>query len=323
MRWDSRQTGTGIAGTAVAPSRPSPSSENGSELAFDLNIGEVLEHWTVAFAIRELIANALDEQQISGSAEPHIFRGDGDAWVVEDYGRGLRYEHLTQNEDAEKRRHPAVIGQFGMGLKDALAVFDRRGVGVRLASRHADITIGRRPKDDFPDVITLHALIAPPSNPSRAGTRVELTGVTDDDIAEAKSLFLRFSGDTLLETTDYGQVLQTAKAGVGRIYVKGLLVAAEDNFLFSYNITELSAALRKALNRERSNVGRSAYSPRVKDILTRCTSAPVAGALAADLSNFGAGTMRDELAWKDVADPRVQGAADTREGRVRHDRPAS
>ena len=39
----------------------------------------------------------------------------------------------------------------------------------------------------------------------------------------------------------------------------------------------------------------------MKDILTRCTSASVAGALAADLGDFGAGTMRDELAWKDVA----------------------
>jgi hypothetical protein len=224
-------------------------TDSDTELAFDLNIGEVLEHWTVAFALRELIANALDEQQLSGTAEPRIFRESDGRWVIEDYGRGLRYEHLTQNEDAEKREHPAVIGQFGMGLKDALAVFDRRGARVRLASRHADITTGRRAKDDFPDVITLHALVAPPSDPGRVGTRVELTGVSDDDITEARSLFLRFSGDTLLETTGYGEVLATASAGTGRIYVKGLLVATEENFLFSYNITELSAPLRKALNR--------------------------------------------------------------------------
>jgi hypothetical protein len=33
--------------------------------AFDLNVEKVLEHWSVAFAIRELIANALDEQALS------------------------------------------------------------------------------------------------------------------------------------------------------------------------------------------------------------------------------------------------------------------
>ena len=54
--------------------------------------------------------------------------------------------------------------------------------------------------------------------------------------------------------------------------MKGLFVAEEPNFLFSYNITRLSAPLRRALNRERSNVGRSAYSDRVKAILAIETS---------------------------------------------------
>jgi len=47
----------------------------------------------------------------------------------------------------------------------------------------------------------------------------------------------------------------------GRVYVRGLLVAEEPNFLFSYNITDLTTPLRRALNRERSNVGRTAYTP--------------------------------------------------------------
>ena len=38
--------------------------------AFDLNIDKVLEHWPVPFGLRELIANALDEQVLTGTAEP-------------------------------------------------------------------------------------------------------------------------------------------------------------------------------------------------------------------------------------------------------------
>jgi hypothetical protein len=72
-----------------------------------------------------------------------IFKDSDGCWHVADAGRGVQYEHLTQNENVEKRRHPHVIGQFGMGLKDALAVFDRRGVGVVIRSAHADITTGR------------------------------------------------------------------------------------------------------------------------------------------------------------------------------------
>jgi hypothetical protein len=273
-----------------------------AEQAFDLNIEKVLEHWTVSFAIRELIANALDEQALTGTADPEIYKDGTGYWHVRDVGRGIRYEHLTQNENAEKRRHPQVIGQFGMGLKDALAVFDRRGVGVAIRSPHAVITTGRRPKDGFPDVVTLHALVSPPSDPRQPGTDITLSGVKDADVEAAKRFFLRYSGETLLESTEYGDVL--ARAGSrqpARIYVKGLFVAEEPNFLFSYNITKLSAPLRRALNRERSNVGRGAYSDRVKAILTASRSTAVAGPLAEDLNGYAVGRLHDELAWRDVA----------------------
>lgn len=276
-------------------------SLNVSEHAFDLNVEKVLEHWSVPFAIRELIANALDEQMITGTAEPSIYKDREGRWHVADSGRGVRYEHLTQNENAEKRRHSQVIGQFGMGLKDALAVFDRRGVGVVIQSPHATITTGRRPKEGFPDVVTLHALVASPKEPGRVGTDVELAGVTDDDMETAKSFFLRYSDERLLEATDHGDVFARAAKQPSRIYVKGLLVAEEPNFLFSYNITKLSAALRRALNRERSNVGRTAYSDRVKAILKSCASSAVAGPLTDDLNAITHGGAHDEIAWRDVA----------------------
>lgn len=270
--------------------------------AFDLNIGKVLEHWTVPFAIREVIANALDEATLSGTADPVIAAAGDNRWRIRDFGRGLRHTHLTQNENAEKRRHPEVIGQFGMGLKDALATFDRRGVTIAIRSPHADISTGRRPKAGFPDVTTLHALVAPPADPTFVGTDVVLDGVSDDQVEAAKRLFLRFSGETVLETTGYGQVLARVRGQkTGRVYVKGLLVAEEENFLFSYNITDINAPLRRALNRERSNVGRGAYTDRVKKILIECRTPDVARPLADDLAAFTLGRQHDELSWRDVA----------------------
>jgi hypothetical protein len=88
--------------------------------------------------------------------------------------------------------------------------------------------------------------------------------------------------------------------GRARIYVNGLRVAEEDNFLFSYNITSPTAALRRALNRERSNVGRSAYTDRVKSILLACDQDDVIDALVADLQNYERGTQHDETQWLDV-----------------------
>ena len=268
---------------------------------FDLNIEKVLEHWTMAHAVREVIANALDEQALTSTAEPEIVKDDAGAWHVRDFGRGLRYEHLTQNENKEKLKHPErIIGKFGVGLKDALATVDRRGVGVLIHSAHGDITIGKTAKHGFSEVVTLHALIHPTSNPHLVGTDYVLSGLCDEDMAQAKGFFLHYSGDEVLAKNKYGMVLRK-KGDHARIYVNGLCVAEEENFLFSYNITSLTATLRKALNRERTNVGRSAYTDRVKAILLDCTDSKVAEALASDLCNFETGKVRDELQWLDVA----------------------
>jgi hypothetical protein len=270
---------------------------------FDLNIEEVLEHWPVAFAVREIIANALDEQAITGTVEPAIEKTGEHTWQIKDSGRGLRYQHLTQKEDAQKRGHDNVIGQFGMGLKDALAVFHRRGVDVQILSPHGDITTVIRTKEGFFDIQTLHAAVEPPSDPQRPGTTVILDGCHDLDVENAKQFFLHYSDDRILEETSYGQVLEHAsKWGPAHIYVKGVLVAREENFLFSYNITSLTKPLQQALNRERSNVGRSAYTDRVKIILKQCVSAEVARPLANDLINYASGEIHDELLWKEVTE---------------------
>ncbi|HEX5014307.1 MAG TPA: ATP-binding protein, partial [Candidatus Limnocylindrales bacterium] len=203
---------------------------------FDLNIERVLENWTLAHAIRELIANALDEAALTGTQEPEISKDAEGAWHVRDFGRGLRYEHLTQNENREKLASPEkVVGKFGVGLKDALATFDRRGVGVRIRSRYGDITTQKQAKHGFGDVTTLHAVIDDPSDPEMVGTDVELIGVSDDDVDAAKSLFRHYAGDEVLEETEYGVVLARPKFAA-RIYVNGLRVAEERNYLFSYDI---------------------------------------------------------------------------------------
>jgi len=80
-----------------------------------------------------------------------------------------------------------------------------------------------------------------------------------------------------------------------------MLVAEEENFAFSFNITSLTATMRKALNRERTNVGRSAYTERVKQILLASKAPAVADTLVEDLMGIETGKNRDEVKWTDVA----------------------
>ena len=77
---------------------------------FDLNIEEILESWEVYHGLREIIANALDEQLLSNTEEVQIRNIGKGSWIIRDFGRGLRYEHLTQKENPEKMENPACIG---------------------------------------------------------------------------------------------------------------------------------------------------------------------------------------------------------------------
>jgi len=167
------------------------------------------------------------------------------------------------------------------------------------------MTIGKSEKHGFNDIITLHVHIHPSSDPSFIGTEFIFNGVTDKDIQKAKDLFLIFSGEMVFEETRYGEVLEK-KNKIARIYINGVKVAEKENFLFSYNITSLTKKIRQALNRERTNVGRSAYSDRVKSILLSCKCKEVAEFLINDLENYCTGEMHDELKWIDVQEHAVK-----------------
>lgn len=268
--------------------------------SFDLNIEEILDNWEIHHAIREIIANALDERLLSDTDNIKIEKIGDDVWSIQDFGRGLQYEHLTQNENLEKLNHPNSIGKFGVGLKDALATFYRHKIDVTIKSKYCDLTFGMSPKVNFDNVVTLHAFVNQPSFPNIKGTSFILKNCNDVEINKSKSFFLLFSDETLLETTKYGDVL--SKSGTtSNIYVNGVKISTEENFLFSYNITSVNKKIKDALNRERTNVGRSAYAERIKLILLECNEITVAEKLVNDLQEYGSGNIHDELQWTDVS----------------------
>ena len=266
---------------------------------FDLNIEKILENWEVYHAIREIIANALDEQKLTGTKDISIRKDDG-VWHITDFGRGLNYHHLTQNENDEKLSAEGLIGKFGVGVKDSLAVFYRNGIHVTIRSSYGVITLKQMKKAGFDDVTTLHAEISDPDDSNMVGTDVSLDGCKDADIEKAKNLFLCFSHEKTLDDTGFGSVLETPEKSNAGIFIHGVKVAEESNFLFSYNITDLPNKLRKALNRERDNVGRAAYTDAVKNIIKCVENEEVLEAYMKDLGEVVKGGGHDEMNWIDV-----------------------
>ena len=294
------QNDTTLKKLASSSSKHSTPTENARK--FDLNIEEVLEGWEIHHAIREIIANALDEKILTNTAEIEVIQNSKNECSIRDWGRGLMPEHLTQNENAEKMSSKShVIGRFGVGLKDALAVLNRRGVQTNIRSRYCSITTESAEKHGFEEITTLHAIIESPNDPNMIGTEIILSGVPHKEVDKAKSLFRRFSDETKLESTKYGDILDHTNSESGRIYINGILVATEDTFLFSYDITSLTTNMKRMLNRERTNVGRAAYTDRVKSILMQATELVVIRRLADDMAMYETGNSHDEVKWNDVA----------------------
>lgn len=268
------------------------------EKYFDLNIEKVLDSWEPKHAVREIIANALDEQKLTGTKDIDIFK-EGKKWHIRDYGRGLEYKHFTQNENKEKLEATNLIGKFGVGLKDALGVFNRKGIKIEINSKYAHISLAMKSKTGF-NIETLHARFEEPIDKNFVGTDFIIENIDDDSINAAKSMFLVFNSEELLEETKYGAVYKH-NSDNSSIYINGVQVATEENFMFSYNITNINAQIKKALNRERTNVGRTAYSDTIKNILTQCVSDTVLLSLVQDLENVMRGTNKDETGWVDVS----------------------
>jgi hypothetical protein len=266
---------------------------------FDLNIGKVLEHWNVEHALREIIANALDECTLSGTAPISIDKDERGYWHVRDYGRGIRIEHFALNENAEKIGADGVIGKFGVGLKDALATLYRHQVKVSIRSQHGVFTLTTTAKHDFNGIITLH-ISHEPGDPATHGTDVTLAGVTDAAVGKAKAMFLCFREHRVLDATPLGEII-AATAGEAQVFINGVWANAEPTFLFSYNVTSLTDSMRKALNRERVNVGRSVYADRLRQILKASNAADVLQPLASAYARRDEGGLQEELSWIDVA----------------------
>ncbi len=116
----------------------------------------------------------------------------------------------------------------------------------------------------------------------------------------AKSLFLKFAGEEVLEKTTYGEILNR-QGTTGKVYILGVFASEEPNFLFSYNITNLTESMRKKLNRERLNVGRTTYADRVRQILKISVTENVHGLLVEQVEKRATGEQCDELSWIEIS----------------------
>lgn len=234
----------------------------------DLNIQKILQDWKISDALRELIANAYDEAKLSKTKQPSISYNDLTKEVtIKDFGRGIRPEHFTQNENREKNESSIVVGKFGIGLKDAISVLYRYQKPLVFKTSHNTFWPAEDFKTGTTDKIkTLH--MEYDNNTIPEGTEIIIGDIKKSDYDEAIANFLENLHLEKIASSKKGEIYK--KDGIASIFYNGMKISTDENFMFSYNILEANTKLRKSLNRERKMISRDAYRDIVISILKSC-----------------------------------------------------
>ena len=232
---------------------------------FDLNIKKILKEWKVADALREIIANAIDESVITQTKSPEIYK-ENNQWIIEDYGRGITISDFLQDENQEKLNNKNVIGKFGVGLKDSIAVLFRNEVNFSIKTKEFTAYPQEHKKQGF-DEETIHMSIDN-AKQKMVGTKFIFENVDDIDIENAKNNFLIFKNLQVLFENDFGQIIKSNYDEGSKIYFNGMQISEDKNYSFSYNITKTNKKLSSKMNRERKSLGRDAYSELISKIIT-------------------------------------------------------
>jgi hypothetical protein len=264
----------------------------------DLNIGEnYLSDWEVYYAIREIIANALDEQQ---NGEIQIIYQNEDEYIIRDFGSGLEIENFIM-KGSNKATKNNVIGKFGVGLKDALGVLTDNGIIVEIKTPKYRFVLHMKEKSKMTNVKTLHVYVYENNEIGFEGTEFTLKNCKKEYIEQAKAEFLSFKDPklTMVEETFYGDILEKEN-GKADIYINGMKISDDGNLTFSYNIKNISSKLKKALNRERKYVSRDAYRDDIKKIISSCKKTYALDAFENQLKRTNNDDSYSEIKWNDV-----------------------
>lgn len=263
----------------------------------DLNIGQAyLSEWTVDMAIRELIANAIDESENGIIDIEKISEG---VWKITNKGSEIKPANFLIKE-GEKNKEKGKIGKFGIGLKDAIGVLMSRGILVRIFTSEYQYIAEYRKKSKIIDDKCLFINIY---NNTREwlGTEVILENCKDHYIEDAKSHFLIYRDKKMIEKTKYGDVLlENDENKNGTIYFNGIKIAYEKTFFYSYNIKIEENKLKEGISRERCDLSREIYKDSLKQIIKCIKSEEILSRYYTSFVKTRDGSLKGELVYTDT-----------------------
>ena len=244
------------------------------ENVLDLNIGqECLDNWNNHNAIRELIANGIDEHTTSKIKKPIVIRQNKNNYEIIDYGRGLTQDDFIHKTNKTKTSGTGYIGQFGIGLKDSLGVLCKNDIDIIIFTKQYKFEpeyIEKKGTSSY----TLHINVSDNTEKDiNYGTKIVLYGIDKKDIDNAKKYFIDYTTekyDMLYESNQSNQSNQSIFKFDKKqlIFVNGMRTCETSELYFSYNIKK-SKELQKHFDRDRGDKDYKIFKKYIQGILEK------------------------------------------------------
>lgn len=237
--------------------------------SLDLNTRTTLKHWSVPKALIELVANALDEAKQSNTDIP-ILNWSDNRMTIQDRGRGLRTEHFQQNINPTKSYNADYIGKFGVGLKDALTVLFNKDKEIVIESKYLYTDeLELKSKHNFEEK-AIHVQVQEPRDKKFVGTFISVSPVTRQEYRDVRSYFEIYAElGSVVAITRAGKIYARKKGKPSAIYLNGIKVNEEANFLYQYAVVGDTKKIMTAMcsDRDRNKITRNVYSDKVQQAL--------------------------------------------------------
>jgi hypothetical protein len=233
----------------------------------DLNIGKsCLDNWEICHAIRELIANAVDEHIHCDIKKTIEIIQDNNNFQIIDFGRGLQQRDFIQQTNKSKITDNKYIGQFGIGLKDSLGVLCKNNIKVNILTNRYKFKPVYHEKTGLLNE-TLHIEVYDNNNGDvKDGTKIVLFNIEKKDMDLAKNYFLNYTTlkhSILYESTE--SIYEFDKKQF--IFVNGMKTCETSTATyFSYDIKK-TKDIMKSLNRDRDDKEFGLFKDDIRNIL--------------------------------------------------------
>ena len=218
----------------------------------DMNMGaDILTHMSIESALKEIIANALDEHQSNDiKKDINITQNSKKEWIISDCGSGIKKEHFIFNINPHKKKDHTLRGMFSFGLKDSIANLFSKGIEVKIYTKKFIYTPVMKVKYD--DIETLHIeQIKNTTYEIDCGSQFVFKKLTKKHIEKAKSKFIEFLKPEIFFSFDGFDIFKLNS--YQSIFINGVEVYNNTGFHFSYNMKS-TKLINKQFNRDRTDI---------------------------------------------------------------------